>query len=187
MSLPRAPAGSPFGPTRMKSLYITGTRFTPNPSVTNFSSCGLACTNTTSASPRRAVSSAWPVPCDTTFTSIPVLVLNSGRRWPNSPESWVEVVEATTIDLSCASAGEPIRASAVARMTKLRRWGRPVLPCIPNDSDQQLAGDEPAGLLRAASKNASAGPDSIPRRDASARSRRRAVALRRGRASTSPP
>ena len=89
----------------MKSLYITGLRFTPKPSATNFSSCGLAWTKTTSASPRRPVSSAWPVPCDTTFTSMPVLALNSGRMWPNRPESCVEVVEATTIDLSCASAG----------------------------------------------------------------------------------
>ena len=60
----------------------------------------------TSASPRRPVSSAWPVPCATTFTSIPVLALNSGRIWPNRPESCVEVVEATTIDLSCACTGE---------------------------------------------------------------------------------
>jgi len=35
-------------------------------------------------------------------TSIPVFVLNSGRMWPNSPESWSNVVEATTIDFSCA-------------------------------------------------------------------------------------
>ena len=41
-----------------------GKRFTPKPSATNFSSCALACTNTTSASPRWPVSSAWPVPCD---------------------------------------------------------------------------------------------------------------------------
>src|SRR5262245_39769306 len=77
------PAGSAFGPMTTKSLYITSKRFTPKPSATNFSSCGLACTNTTSASPRLAVSSAWPVPCATTFTSMPVLALNSGRMWPN--------------------------------------------------------------------------------------------------------
>jgi hypothetical protein len=57
-----------------------------------FSSCRMAWTNTTSASPRRPVSSAWPVPCATTFTSTPVLALNSGRIWPNSLESCVEVV-----------------------------------------------------------------------------------------------
>src|SRR5262249_16821569 len=73
--------------------------------ATNFSSCALACTNSTSASPRRPVSSAWPVPCATTFTSMPVLALNSGRMWPNRPESCVDVVEAATMDLSCAPAG----------------------------------------------------------------------------------
>jgi len=26
-----------------------------------------------------------------------------GKRWPNTPLSWVEVVEATVIDFSCAS------------------------------------------------------------------------------------
>ena len=36
---------------------------------------------------------------------MPVLALNSGRIWPNRPESCVEVVEATTIDLSCAQRG----------------------------------------------------------------------------------
>src|SRR6516164_8308269 len=35
----------------------------------NFSSAALAWTKSTSASPRRAVSSAWPVPWATTFTS----------------------------------------------------------------------------------------------------------------------
>ena len=42
MSLPPATfAGSLFGPTRTKSLYITGKRFTPKPSATNFSSAAL--------------------------------------------------------------------------------------------------------------------------------------------------
>src|SRR5262245_24252807 len=79
--MPLMPAGSLFGPIRTKSLYIPGYRLTPKPSATNFSSCALACTNSTSASPRRPVSSAWPVPCATTFTSMPVLALNSGRMW----------------------------------------------------------------------------------------------------------
>src|SRR5262249_7121054 len=51
-------AGSSFGPMMTKSLYITEWRFTPNPCAMNFSSASLACTKTTSASPRRAVSSA---------------------------------------------------------------------------------------------------------------------------------
>src|SRR5262249_18460804 len=48
MVLPLMPAGSLFGPIRTKSLYITGYRLTPKPSATNFSSCALACTNSTS-------------------------------------------------------------------------------------------------------------------------------------------
>ena len=36
--LPLAPAGSAFGPTITKSLYMTGERFSPKPSATNFSS-----------------------------------------------------------------------------------------------------------------------------------------------------
>src|SRR5438132_1190833 len=121
--MPLMPAGSLFGPIRTKSLYITGYRFTPKPSATNFSSCALACTNSTSASPRRPVSSAWPVPCATTFTAMPVLALNSGRMWPNRPESCVEVVEATTIDLSCARAGvdgAPNRTTAATPTTRRR-------------------------------------------------------------------
>ena len=34
------------------------------------------------------------------------MALNSGRMWPNRPESCVEVVEATTMDLSCAEASD---------------------------------------------------------------------------------
>jgi hypothetical protein len=123
-AMPLMPAGSLFGPIRTKSLYITGYRFTPKPSATNFSSCALACTNSTSASPRRPVSSAWPVPCATTFTAMPVLALNSGRMWPNRPESCVDVVEATTMDLSCASAGAAATSVMVAaKTTRLRRVG----------------------------------------------------------------
>ena len=73
-------AGSLFGPISTKSLYMTGKRFTPNPSATNFSSAAWSCTNTTSASPRRAMSSAWPVPSATTRTLMPVSFSNSGSR-----------------------------------------------------------------------------------------------------------
>src|SRR5215468_5760558 len=139
MSLvPLTPAGSLSGPMRTKSLYMTGNRFTPNPSAMNFSSCGLACTNTTSASPRRPVSSAWPVPCAITFTSMPVFALNSGRIWPNSPESWVDVVEATTIDFSCAEAGV---ATDRRRARPANAWINFMLRSICL-SYQQFAGDE---------------------------------------------
>src|SRR5215204_3195662 len=138
---PLMPAGSLFGPTRMKSLYITGWRFTPKPSATNFSSCDLACTNTTSASPRLPVSSAWPVPCDTTFTSIPVFALNSGRMCPNRPESWVEVVDETTMDLSCAEA-VPMRAVTSAAAGQKRRLNTGNL----FELDDEVAAHERGGL-----------------------------------------
>src|SRR2546421_12931575 len=148
--MPLMPAGSLFGPIRTKSLYITGYRFTPKPSATNFSSCALACTNSTSASPRRPVSSAWPVPCATTFTSMPVVALNSGRIWLNRPESCVDVVEATTIDLSCASAGAPASAMVAAMTNRLRTMDIVFFSFVSRDrwpSHPQLPGGEPARLL----------------------------------------
>ena len=117
---PLTPAGSLLGPTRMKSLYMTACRFSPKPPATNFSSWGLAWTNTTSQSPRRPVSSACPVPCERTFTSIPVLALNSGKICPNNPESWVDVVEETTIDFSCADANGASRCCEGNRERKQR-------------------------------------------------------------------
>src|SRR5258708_38757560 len=69
---------------------------------------------------------------------MPVLALNSGRIWPKRPESCVEVVEATTIDLSSARVGPPSRMAATAMrqrrlsMTVPRGWR----------SDAQVAGDE---------------------------------------------
>src|SRR5512139_3013559 len=118
----------------------------------NFSSWGLAWTNSTSASPRRPVSSAWPVPCATTFTSIPVWALNNGRIWPNMPESCVEVVEATTIDLSCACTGETASMAMVAARMNRRRVGIMfVVPCFlcPHGrrSNEEFAGDESVRVL----------------------------------------
>ena len=84
---PLMPAGSLLGPIRTKSLYITSKRLTPKPCSTNFSSCALAWTKTTSASPRRPASSAWPVPCATTLTSIPDFAVNKGSMWSKRPES----------------------------------------------------------------------------------------------------
>src|ERR1043165_4474836 len=139
--VPLIPAGSPFGPISTKSLYITGKRFTPAPSAMNFSSAARACTKATSASPRRAVSSAWPVPCAITFTVMPVACLKIGSRWPNRPESWVDVVEATMIDLSCASAGVH-SAAAIAAARRIRRVG--MLASL--FSDHQIAADEGGGF-----------------------------------------
>src|SRR5215468_4904457 len=168
--MPLMPAGSLFGPIKTKSLYMTGYRFTPKPSATNFSSASLACTKTTSASPRRPVSSALPVPCATTFTSMPVLALKSGRMWPNRPESCVDVVEATTMDLSCARAGAAATSVMVAaKTTRLRRVGMIFSSsCAYHDTDDGQTSSSPAVNRRASSvlgaeKKASAGALSITR------------------------
>src|SRR5262245_10196449 len=117
----------------------------------NFSSASLACTKTTSASPRRPVLSAWPVPCASTLTSMPVLALNSGRMWLNRPESCVEVVEATTMDLSCARTGPAAtRVTVAAKTNRLRRVGTMLSSLhhgVGDSSDQQLATHESARLL----------------------------------------
>ena len=82
---------------------------TPKPSARNFSSAAWSCTNTTSASPRRPMSSAWPVPtrhdahlrCRSSSS-------NTGSRCLNRPDCSVEVVEATV--MNC-----PARARAARR------------------------------------------------------------------------
>jgi len=55
-------SGWALGPTMMKSLYTSNLAM-PISSATNSSSCAMAWTNATSASPSRAISSACPVPC----------------------------------------------------------------------------------------------------------------------------
>ena len=110
--MPLIPAGSAFGPTMTKSLYMTSKRSTPLPSATNFSSDGLAWTSSTSPSPLAAFLSAWPVPTATTRTSMPVLSLNWGRMLSRRPEFWVEVVDWTTMN---SSALAPNVAAPVAR------------------------------------------------------------------------
>src|SRR5262249_34987518 len=146
-------AGSSFGPMIKKSLYITEYSFSANPFAMNFSSVSPACTKTISVSPRRAVSSAWPVPRATTLTTMPVFCLNSGRMWPKRPESCVDVVEATTIDLSCAGAGDTASTQTIATRARIaRRIGMefPLL-CLFLEacerSKEQLAVDEAARLL----------------------------------------
>jgi hypothetical protein len=106
MSLPPPTlAGSDFGPIRMKSLYMTSWRFTPKPSAMNFSSATLSCTKTTSASPRRAMSSAWPVPSATTRTLMPGLRLEDRQQCLNSPDCSVEVVDDTVMKRSAGANG----------------------------------------------------------------------------------
>ena len=57
-----------------------------------------------SASPRRPVSSAWPVPTATTRTSMPVACLKAGSNCLNRPDCSVEVVDATTQEAAQALA-----------------------------------------------------------------------------------
>src|SRR5579863_255780 len=131
---------------------MTGYRFRLSPSARNFSSAALACTKTTSASPRRPVSSACPVPWATTFTVIPVFALKRGSRYSKRPESWVEVVDATTIERSSARA--PIAApdsatAATPRTTHVRILAAGFIQ-RPSDLElnQKFSGDESFRRLR---------------------------------------
>src|SRR3974390_3222871 len=78
---------------------------------------------------------------------MPVFFLNSGSRYSNRPESCVDVVEATTINLSCASAGVAAMTAPSARATSAWRLNM-------NSStfvflDQQLSSDEFLRFFRA--------------------------------------
>ena len=61
-------AGSDSGPIRRKSLYMTRRRSCSLPSATYFFSSAGAWASVTSASPRAARASAWPVPTEMVFT-----------------------------------------------------------------------------------------------------------------------
>src|SRR5260221_7818200 len=76
---------------------------------------------------------------------MPVLALNSGRMWPKRPESSVDVVEATTIDLSCAMA-QALNSRLAATAIRKRRLSMlsPRISC----SDEQVAANEFPGLDR---------------------------------------
>src|SRR6516164_6637709 len=84
------------------------------------------------------MSRAWPVPWATTLTTMPVFCLNRGRIKPNSPESSVEVVEATRMDLSCARA-DALKAMA-ATAIRQRRISISIPPVCP--LDEQFPSDE---------------------------------------------
>jgi hypothetical protein len=114
---------SALGPITTKSLYITSNRFAPKSSDMKFSSAAWSWTKTTSASPRRPMSSAWPLPTATTFTAIPARSLKRGRRKPNKPDCSVEVVEATTIERSCAIATEKVAQTKKSKCEEPR--GKP--------------------------------------------------------------
>ena len=62
-------AGSDFGPTSTKSLYMTGWRFTPCPSAMNFSSAAFACCSVLTAPARDQRSAKSRVICSSTFGS----------------------------------------------------------------------------------------------------------------------
>src|SRR5690349_13950754 len=90
-----------------------------------------------------------------TLTSMPVLALNNGRIWPNNPVSCVDVVEATTMDLSCA-ADDAVKTVRETRASSRRRVSmRGSLLRL----DKQFAADEFLGLRRAGkSKEVFCGP-----------------------------
>ena len=136
---PLTRAGSAAGPTTTKSLNITCRRGPPKPSATKRSSATRSCTNTTSASPRRPTSSAWPVPSATTRTVMPVSAVKIGRMWRNRPDCSVLVVLATVMKRSCA-AGMPGRTRAAAAAARNRRRNMAGLPDGPFTTPVRRAG-----------------------------------------------
>ena len=100
LSRPRTPAGSLAGPTSTKSLCITNRRCPAVPSATNACSAAGECTSSTSASPRRPSSMAWPLPTASVLTCHPLSRVNCGSSSSSSPESWVLVVVARISDFS---------------------------------------------------------------------------------------
>ena len=67
--VPLTLAGSSAGPMTTKSLYMTSRRLSILPSATYFFSSAGAWASTTSASPRAASVSAWPVPTAIVLTA----------------------------------------------------------------------------------------------------------------------
>ncbi len=118
--IPRMPAGSSTGPTRTKSLCMTGWRARPSPSATNLRSDAGWWTSSTSASPFVAMRIAWPVPTATTRTSIPVSAVNGGNRYSKSPEFCVDVVEAMVIGLGSSLAANAASATPMTNTTRRR-------------------------------------------------------------------
>ncbi len=130
------PAGSAAGPTRTKSLCITSRRWPAAPSATNFCSAAGECTSSTSASPRRPSSMAWPLPTARVLTCQPVSAVKAGSSSSSSPESWVLVVVARIRDFSAdgpaAGALQPASASTAARTTRTSRIAAPF--CSSSDA-----------------------------------------------------
>ncbi len=141
MPSPFTCAGSLFGPTSTKSLYMTSKRLTPQPSARNFSSAALSCTNSTSASPRRPMSSAWPVPTATTCTSMPVAFVKAGSRCLKRPDCSVEVVEATVMkSFARERGGDRPRRGRSRRRRRRRGAGRSCLGVPWQFSFEELRG-----------------------------------------------
>src|SRR5688572_22159932 len=120
---PLAPAGSPAGPMIRKSLYMIRRPSMMSPLWMYLRSASGAWTRTASASPRRAISSAAPVPTAMGFTAMPVSCWNIGSRESSSPVSCVLVVVASTISCCWACSSDPA-SRRVSRPTWKARSAR---------------------------------------------------------------
>ena len=81
-------------------MCITNRRCPAVPSATKACSAAGECTSSTSASPRRPSSMAWPLPTASVLTCHPLSRVNAGSSSSSSPESWVLVVVARISDFS---------------------------------------------------------------------------------------
>jgi len=123
----------------------------------NFSSAAWSCTNSTSASPRRPMSSAWPVPRATTRASMPVAALKAGSRWLNRPDCSV-------LDMGRRGDADVLFVHDQAAEEKFiaEGWGLKRLPVMYNDFVLIGPANDPAGLrgqdIVAALRRLAAGP-----------------------------
>ena len=120
-------AGSASGPTMRKSLYMTSRRSCILPSATYFFSSAGAWHSVTSASPRAASASAWPVPTEIVFTVRPVFFSKSGTSTSRSPESCVLVVVDRMTVPEGAWAHAAVDRTSPSRTSTARRPRRPIV------------------------------------------------------------
>ena len=69
------------------------------------------------------MSSAWPVPKATTFTSSPLTFLKAGNKCANKPDCSVDVVDDMTMDWACAQT-EVVAKTAHTRARRVMEDGK---------------------------------------------------------------
>src|SRR5687768_5912321 len=111
-------AGSPAGPARTKSLYITATRARPTPAAISFSSSSRLWVKSTSTSPFSAYFITWPVPATSGFTFAPLAASKPRISTASTPESCRVCVAPRRSSAACAQPASSSARPAIARRTR---------------------------------------------------------------------